>query len=320
MRTVRFHIRGGPEVLQIEDLPVPLPAEGELLIEVTVVGVTFPNVRFTRSGPPGPPPHGPGGDVVGRVAAIGAGVTGWQVGQRVAALSFADAYADLVAVSAAFATPVPDGVEDEAAVPLVRGGQVALGVLHAARVRDGESVLVTAAAGGVGHLAVQLARVAGATRVVAATGSSAAAEKSAALCALGADAVVTYDELAGGAVAPVDVALDGAGGAAQAACVDALAPMGRLVAYSGAGAPVDVNELRLHARTVVGFAMAHFARLRSEVYARHRRELWDLYLGGRLRPLVHRTLPLADAAEAHRILERRENVGRVLLRPAGAGA
>ena len=312
MRTVRLRSHAGPDPLRVEDAPVPRPSDGELLIEVEAVGVTLPSVRAARRGGASLPDV-PGGDVVGRVAAVGAGVAGFRPGQRVAAIVFAGAYAEFVVVPVAFAAPVPDGVSDEAAVTLVRGGQVALGVLSVSGFRAGERVLVTAAAGGVGHLAVQLAVALGAARVVAAVGRTAWTAKAEALRALGADEVIAYDEL--GAAEQVDVALDGAGGSAQAGSVGALAPWGRLVAYSAAGEPLDVNELRLHARSVIGFAMAHFAAGRADDYARHRQELWDRHLAGEVRPLIDRVLPLEEAACAHRLIERRGNVGRVLLRP-----
>jgi len=308
LRTVRCHAHGGPEVLQVEEVPTPSPGAGELLVDVEAVGVTLPVVRLTREGVP--LPHVPGGEIAGRIAAIGGDVTGWRVGQRVTALAFTGAYAESAVVPAAFATAVPDDVPAEAAVVLVRSGQVALGTLQEGRLQPEETVLVTAAAGGVGHLAVQLARIRGAGRVVGAVGD---ASKATAVRDLGADEVVTYPEIA--AEPAVDVVLDGVGGEAQARCLDALAPWGRLVAYSGTGDVVDVNLLRLHARTVVGFAMAHFARARPDAYRRNGDELWELYLAGRLRPVVHRALPLAEAAEAHRIVEGRANVGKVVLRP-----
>jgi NADPH:quinone reductase len=312
VRAVRIHAHGGPEALALDELPVPRPAPGELLVRTAVVGVGRPDVRLARAAHVAIP-HTPGGDVAGRVEAVGEDVTGWEAGDRVVALAFGGAYADFVTVPAAFAAPVPECVDDEAAVVLVRCGQVALGVLRAARVGSGESVLVTAAAGGVGHLAVQLARVLGASRVVAAIGARSPA-KVEALRSLGADEVVTYAELAAEGVEPVDVVADGAGGDVQAAALAVLAPFGRLVAFSAATPAVDVDQLRLNARTVIGFAMAHHAGGRPEVYARHRAELWDLYRGGRLRPLVDRVLPLEEAGDAHRTLEGRENVGRVLLR------
>jgi NADPH:quinone reductase-like Zn-dependent oxidoreductase len=314
MRTVRFREYGGPEVLRVEQVPRPEPGEGELLIEVDAVGVTLPVVRLTRGAPDGtgvPLPHTPGGEVVGRVAAVGAGVTGWRVGQRAAGLAFSGAYAEYVAVSAAFMTAVPDEVDDHAALLLTRSGQVALGVLRAGGFDKGESVLVTAAAGGVGHLAVQLAVALGAGRVIAAVGG---AGKFDFVRALGADHVVTYDQDDWGE--PVDVVLDGVGGQVQAAGLRALAPLGRLVVYNGVGGQVDVNELRLHSKSVIGFAMAHLAARRRDVYDRHQRELWGLHATGRLRPVVHTALPFERAAEAHRILESRANQGKVVLHPA----
>lgn len=313
MRQVCFREYGGPEVLRVEDVARPEPGEGELLVQVGAAGVTLPIVRLTRGSPDGggvPLPHAPGGEVAGRVVATGPGVAGWRAGQRVAGLAFTGAYAEFVTVPASFVFAVPDQVDDAAAVLLVRSGQVALGALHAAAVRPGESVLVTAAAGGVGHLAVQLARELGASRVVAVAGS---AGKGDFLRGLGADEVVTYGDDWGD---PVDVVLDGAGGEVQATALRALAPLGRLVAYNGVGEVVDVNELRMHGRSVIGFAMPHLVARRPDLFQRHQRELWDLYAAGRLTAAVHRTLSLGDAAEAHRIIEARENQGKVVLDPA----
>jgi NADPH:quinone reductase-like Zn-dependent oxidoreductase len=308
MRQVCFRAHGGPEVLQVEEAPRPEPGEGEVLVEVGAAGVTLPVVRLTR-GPDVPLPHVPGGDVAGRVVAAGPGVTGVRIGERVAALAFTGAYAEFVVVPAAFVFPLPDKVDDAAAVVLVRGGQVALGALRAGAVRPGESVAVTGAAGGVGHLAVRLARELGAARVVAAVSDR---DKAAFLHDLGADAVVAYD---GDWGEPVDVVLDGVGGAVQAAGLRALAPLGRFVCYNAVGGVVDANELRARGQSLIGFAMRPFVAHRPEEYERHGRELWDLYARGRLTTAVHRTLPLEEAAEAHRIIERRENRGKVVLRP-----
>jgi NADPH:quinone reductase len=315
MRTVCFREYGGPEVLRAEEAGRPEPGAGELLVEVGAIGVTLPVVRLTRGAPGGggvPLPHTPGGEVAGRVVATGPGVSGWEIGQRVAGLAFTGAYAECATVAASFVFAVPDQVDDATAVVLVRSGQVALGALHAAAVRPGESVLVTAAAGGVGHLAVQLARSRGAGRVVAAVGD---AGKEEFVRGLGADEVVTYDQDGWGD--PVDVVLDGAGGdAVQAAALGSLAPLGRLVAYNGVGGRVEVNELRMHGRSVIGFAMPHLVAGRPDLYARHRDELWRLHASGDLRAAVHRVLPLEQAAEAHRIIERRENLGKVVLVPS----
>lgn len=302
MRRVVFREYGGPEVLRVEQAPLPTPGAGELLVEVGAIGVTLPVVRLSRGGDV-PLPHVPGGEVAGRVTSTG---------QRVAGLAFTGAYAEYATVPAALVAPVPDEVDDAAAVALVRSGQVALGALRAAAVRPGESVLVTAAAGGVGHLAVQLAVAFGAGRVVAAVSTE---EKAEFLYGLGADEVVRY----GQPVDPVDVVLDGTGGQVQSDCLELLEPFGRLVSYNATGAPVDVNQLRLHARSVIGFAMAHFATRQPEVYQRHQQELWEMYAAGTLRPAIHATLPLAEAAEAHRVIESRENLGKIVLTPTMRG-
>lgn len=114
----------------------------------------------------------------------------------------------------------------------------------------------------------------------------------------------------------MDVVLDGAGGeSVLAAALRSLAPMGRLVAYSGGGGVVDVGALRAHGRSLVGFAMRPFVTRRRDLYEAHQRELWDLHASGRLTAAVHRTLPLGEAAEAHRIIEGRRNLGKVVLVP-----
>jgi NADPH2:quinone reductase len=308
MRRVCLGEYGGPEVLQVEEVARPEPGEGELLVEVQAVGVTLPVVRLTRAGRV-PLPHAPGGEVAGRVVAIGPGVTGRRIGERVAGLAFTGAYAEFATVPSAMVSTVPEGVGDAAAVVLVRSGQVALGALDAGAPAEGESVLVTAAAGGVGHLAVQLARTRGASRVVAAVGSLA---KAGFLRELGVDEVVTYDAEWGD---PVDVVLDGTGGEVQASGLRALAPLGRLVAYNGVGGTLDANELRMHGRSVIGFAMPHLVARRPDLYERHQRELWSRHTAGRLTTAIHRTLPLEEAGEAHRIIEDRENHGKVILNP-----
>ncbi|AHI02144.1 zinc-binding dehydrogenase [Kutzneria viridogrisea] len=307
MRVVRFHQYGGPEVLRAEQVERPEPGQGELLVQVGMVGVTLPTVRLTHGGPE--LPHAPGGDVVGRVAAIGAGVEGWQVGQRVVGLAFAGAYAEFATVSAAFATPVPEDIAEADALVLVRSGQVAFAALHVGGVRAGDEVLVTGAAGGVGHVAVQLAKALGAKRVLAAVGGAGKAEF---LRGLGADEVLTYQEIAGDTA---DLVLDGVGGEVLQHGLRALRPLGRLVTYNAVGGPLEVNELRMRTISVIGLAMAHFARLRPEVYAANRERLWDLVRGGALRPAVHGVLPLAEAAQAHRIIESRANLGKVVLSP-----
>jgi NADPH2:quinone reductase len=158
---------------------------------------------------------------------------------------------------------------------LVRGGLIALSALRAGRFEPGESVLVTAAAGGTGHLAVQLSKVLGAARVVAAVGS---ADKADFVHQCGADEVVTYAQPSWGD--SVDLVLDGAGGDAVRRGVETLAPFGRLVAFSAAGGSVEVGSLLGGVKSVIGFTIGQFNRTRPELVERHRAELWDLLAAG----------------------------------------
>jgi NADPH:quinone reductase len=177
-------------------------------------------------------------------------------------------------VPAGFATALPDAVSDEAAIVLVRSGQVALGALRAARVGPEDSVLVTAAAGGVGQIAVQLARTLGAGRVVGAVGSPA---KTTFLQELGVDEVVIYDRPgATWDLEPVDVVLDGAGGDVCDSALGRLATFGRFVTYNGAGGRVDMNCLRMRSQTVIGFSMANLASMQRGIYEQRRRELMEM--------------------------------------------
>ncbi|MGC0328567.1 NADPH:quinone reductase-like Zn-dependent oxidoreductase [Streptomyces sp. SAI-170] len=208
------------------------------------------------------------------------------------------------------ASPVPDGASAVDAVALVRSGLVAYGALEAARPAPGEAALVTAAASGVGHLAVRLARLRGASRVVGAVSDPAKADF---VRSLGADEVVHYDDTDWGE--PVDYALDAVGGELLTPAVSALAPGGRLVAYSSGGGTIQAYDLLVGARSVIGFQMALIARGRPELYEQWRRELWRLFTEGSLRPAVHAEYPLAEAEEAHRAIASRTNLGKVVLVP-----
>ncbi|MGP3775237.1 quinone oxidoreductase family protein [Streptomyces sp. SDT5-1] len=307
MRRVRYEHSGGPEALFLEEVPAPEPGPGELLVRAEAIGVTLPVVRKIREAAE---PIPLGGEVAGEVVALGAGVTGYAVGDRVTGLVFGHGYADFVLLHAAMASPVPAGASAVAAVALVRSGLVAYGALQAARPEPDEAALVTAAASGVGHLALQLARLKGARRVVAAVSGARKAEF---VRELGADEVVTYD--AGSWGEPVDYVLDAVGGALLKPAVAALAPHGRLVAYSSGGGTVEAYDLLVGAKSVIGFQMGLVARERPETYERWRAEVWEFYLTGRLKPVVHREFSLDRAAEAHTVIEERANTGKVVLVP-----
>ncbi|MEU9039973.1 zinc-binding dehydrogenase [Streptomyces sp. NPDC048352] len=307
MLRIRHEVSGGPDVLRAEEADRPQAGPGQLLVRAEAIGVTLPTVRKVREG------SGPvsfGGEVAGVVVATGADVTGFAVGDRVTGLCFADAYAEYAVLEAGMASGVPDGVSAVEAVALVRSGLVARGAYEAGCVRPGESVLVTAAAGGVGTLALQYAKAGGAGRVVAAVSSAAKGDF---VRGLGADGVVQYDDAdwAG----PYDVILDGVGGDLLGPAVRALATGGRLVAFSSGGGTVEAYELLARGASLIGFQMQAIAFGRPDLYARWLRELWQLRDAGTLRTAVHAELPLTEAARAHALIEQRHNLGKVVLVP-----
>ncbi|MEU0006823.1 zinc-binding dehydrogenase [Streptomyces sp. NPDC006314] len=305
MRRVRYESTGGP--LFLEQATAPEPGPGEILVRVEAIGVTLPVVRkVTEAAEPIPL----GGEIAGEVVAVGEGVTRFRTGDRVTGLCFGHGYADFALLHEAMASPIPEAATAVDAVALVRSGLVALGALEAARPAPGEAVLVTAAASGVGHLAVQLARARGAGRVVGAVSDPGKADF---VRSLGADDCIPYS--AGSWGDPVDCVLDAVGGDLLTPALAALAPHGRLVAYSSGGGTVQAYDLLVGGKSVIGFQMALIARGRPELYAQWRRELWRMFAEGTVRPAVHGEFALEDTAKAHAVIETRANLGKVVLRP-----
>ncbi|MEU3764320.1 zinc-binding dehydrogenase [Amycolatopsis keratiniphila] len=311
MRRVRFYEYGGPEVLRLEEAPTPEPGPGELLVRTEAIGVTLPAVRKVRGeGDRAPLPGVLGGEIAGQIVAVGPQATGFTVGDRVTSLTFTGSYADMVLAPAPMASRVPDDASCVQAVALVRSGHVALGALSTAKVTAAESILITGAASGVGHLAVQLAKIQGIKRVVAAVSSP---DKVDFLRELGADEVVIYDSDYWGD--PVDVVLDGVGGELLTRAVEALRPGGRLIFFNSGGGTVPAFDLLSGSKTITGLTMARFASTQRALYDRHHEQLWQLHQTGQLRAVVHAEIPLSNAAAAHEIIEARANIGKVVLRP-----
>ncbi|MCR8574745.1 zinc-binding alcohol dehydrogenase family protein [Streptomyces sp. Isolate_219] len=314
MRRVRFHSYGGPDVLRVEETAEePVPGPGELLVRTEAIGVTLPCVRRVRgdgNGGGDPLPSMPGGEIAGTVVALGPDVTGFAPGDRVTSLTFTGSYTELALAPAFLASRIPDGASAVEAVALVRSGHVALAALSTAAPRGAESVLITGAAGATGHLAVQLAKLQGVPRVVAAVSS---ADKADFLRGLGADKVVTYDQESWGA--PADIVLDGVGGELLPRALAALAPGGRLIFFNSGGGTVPAYELLAGDKTITGLTMRRFSTVHRELYEEHRAQVWELAGSGRLRAAVHAELPLDKATKAHEIIEARGNLGKVVLRP-----
>ncbi|WP_328906079.1 zinc-binding dehydrogenase [Streptomyces sp. NBC_00234] len=288
MRAVGFRGNGGVEVLEELDLPEPVPAPRQVAVRVAFAGVNFAEIQHRR-GEFGAP-DGPGGvdipglEVAGTVVALGAGVSGLALGEPVAAY-----------------------------LP-------AFGVLKdAGRLREGEDVLIHSAAGGVGFAAAQLARELGAGRVYGTTGS---AEKIPYAAELGYDAVFLREgfaeqlaEVTGGR--GVDLVLDPVGGPIREQSLTMLAPFGRLVAYGDLGRheqwTASVWDLWKGNRAIAGFNIGDLARRAPEQIGEYLAEALRLLAAGRIRAGVTETLPLAEAAKAHQLLETGTGRGKFLL-------
>ncbi|BAJ32199.1 MULTISPECIES: zinc-binding dehydrogenase [Kitasatospora] len=311
MRAVWLREFGGPEVLVPGAAPDPVPGEGQVLIDVAHANLTFVETQFraTGRGPfAGRLPMIPGNGVGGTVTALGPGADpGWLGRRVVSATGGSGGYAELAAVPAEGLHPVPDGLPLDAATALLADGRTARLLLETAAPAPGERVLVTAAAGGVGTLLVQLATAAGA-HVVAAAGGP---RKLALAAELGAPETADYlrpdwaDR-----IAPVDAVLDGVGGALGRAAVDLLRDGGRLINHGLAGgAWTDLPADEAAARRLTVLALrptpASTRAATGHVLAEARAH--------RLRPVIGRRFPLERAADAHRAIEARDTLGKTLL-------
>ncbi|HEV3294793.1 MAG TPA: NAD(P)H-quinone oxidoreductase [Streptosporangiaceae bacterium] len=323
MRAVVITSPGGPEVLSLTDVPDPVPSPGEVLIEVVAAGVNRADVLQRMGGyppPPGTPPY-PGLECSGRISAVGPGVTGWQAGDEVCALLAGGGYAERVAVPQGQLLPIPGGVSlvDAAGLPEA-ACTVHATVVSQAHLAAGETLLVHGGAGGIGTMAIQLAKSLGAQ--VACTAGTPA--KLAFCTELGADLAISYVDddfvaavgsLTGGHGA--DVILDIMGGPYLARNLAALATGGRLVVLStrgGARAEADLG-LMMHKRASI-LASTLRARPPAEkaaIVAAVAEQVWPLVSAGQVRPVIEHVLPMADAAQAHRLLDAGAHIGKILL-------
>ena len=306
MRAVVLSEFGPPEVLVATEAPDPVAGPGEVLIDVEVANITFVETQVRAGRPPHPSmlPDLPailGNGVGGRVA-------GGDGGRVISSLGGLGGYAERAVAPAARLVPVPDGVELRDAVALLADGRTAVGLMQGAAITPGETVLVPAAAGGVGTLLVQLAAHAGALVVAAARGE----RKLTLARELGAEVVVDYDDPGwDGALEGVDVAFDGVGGAIGRAAFELVRPGGRFLPFgmaSGAFAPVSDEDA--DARDV---RMVRGGRPTPEELVERVGVALTEAESGRLRPVVGQTFPLERAAGAHAAIESRATVGKTLL-------
>ena len=314
MKAIQIDEFGGPESLHYRDVADPVLGDGEVLVEVARSGINFADTHTTRNDYLAEQqlPLIPGAEVSGRTAD----------GKRVAALLGSGGYAEKVAVPEALLVPIPDAVDDDRAAALLLQGLTALALVRrCARIEAGETLLVEAAAGGTGSLAVQLGKRAGAKVI----GLASSEEKRALVEGLGADATVdsraedlkeAIREANGGE--RVDAVLHMSGGDAFDAELGALAPLGRMVVFGIASREqreVSTAALLRGSKAVIGFWLAHLLMRPAEV-APLIGELFELVGAGELEVNVGEVYPLSEAARAHEDLIARRTTGKLLLDPS----
>ncbi|WP_372593342.1 NAD(P)H-quinone oxidoreductase [Actinotalea sp.] len=323
MRIVNTDTPGGPELLTVREAPEPVAGPGQVVVRVAAAGVNNADVLQRRGLYPPPPgaPAWPGLEVSGTVVASGPG-SAWSVGAEVVALVDGGGYAEYVAAPDAQILPVPDGVDlvDGAALP--EAACTVWSTLRAAGLRPGEWLLVHGGSGGVGTLAVQIAAAYGA-RVATTAGGP---ERAGRCSGLGAELVVDHRSedfvervRAATEGRGADVVLDVVGGAYLGRNLDVLATGGRLAVIGlqrGARGELDLGMLLAKRATVLGTTLrSRPAREKAEIVAAVGAEVWPMVASGRVRPVVHARIPLAEAASAHELMASGEVFGKVLLVP-----
>jgi NADPH2:quinone reductase len=314
VKAIQLREFGGADAFEYVDLDEPTPGEGEVLIEISRSGVNFADTHSTRNDYLSAQelPLVPGAEVVGRTAD----------GRRVAALVGNGGYAERVIVPEALTIPIPDEVDDEQAAGALLQGLTAMALVNRmARIEAGETIVIEAAAGGTGTLAVQIAKTAGAKVI----GLASSAEKRALVEELGADATVDSraEDLRAAILAAndgerVDAVLHMAGGDAFDAELAALAPLGRLVVFGNASREsrkIDSGVLLHGSKAVIGFWLVHVLA-RRDLAVPLIGELLGALASGALRVTVGGVYPLSQAAAAHKALESRQSSGKLLLDPS----
>ncbi|MEU5999801.1 NAD(P)H-quinone oxidoreductase [Streptomyces sp. NPDC047197] len=323
MHAITIPEAGGPEALVWAEVPDPVPGEGEVLVDVVASAVNRADL-LQRQGfynpPPGSSPY-PGLECAGRVTDIGPGVSGWQIGDEVCALLAGGGYAEQVVVPAGQLLPVPEGVDlvTAAALPEVTS-TVWSNVFMISHLLPGETFLVHGGSSGIGTMAIQLAKAVGA-RVAVTAGTK---EKLDFCGELGADILINYREqdfveeikkATDGAGA--DVILDNMGAKYLDRNVQSLATNGRLAIIGmqgGVKGELNIATLLNKRAAVTATSLrGRPAKEKASIVAAVREHVWPLIAAGQVRPIVDRTVPMNDAATAHRVLEESSHIGKVLL-------
>ena len=325
MKAIQFSALGGPEVLQVVEKEVPIPGAGQVRVKVAAAGINFADTlqRAGRYPMPLTLPVVPGFEVAGTVEALGPGVTTAREGDRVAVLlSAPGGYAEYITADAGQLISIPDGISFAQATALLAQGLTAYLMLeHTVALRAGQRVLVHAAAGGVGSLLVQLAKIKEAYVI----GTASTPEKLELIRQLGGDQAIDYNQSGWAAAVKAatggpgaDVILDSVGGNIGQESFGCLAPFGRLVVYGALSLDTNhlsaeqVTQLIFQNQSVTGFAIYGFT---PEQIGAALGTLFGYLLEGRLQVVARHAFPLVEAAAAHRAIENRQTTGKVVLLP-----
>ncbi|MBE1281826.1 MAG: zinc-binding dehydrogenase [Rhodobacteraceae bacterium] len=328
MKAMLSHEPGGPDTLQWSDLPDPEPKPGEVVIQVRAAGVNFPDTLIIRDlyQMKPPRPFAPGGEIAGDVIAVGEGVEALNVGDRVLALTAHGGFATQIAIPAKTAVKIPDAMPyEDAACFIFTYGTSHHALKDRAELKEGETLLILGAAGGVGAAAIELGKASGA-RVIAAVSS----EEKAQFCReLGADHTIVYPrdldrdtqkalsseikKIAGGD--GVDVVYDAVGGDYAEPAIRALAWKGRfLVVGFPAGIPkIPLNLTLLKGAQIVGVFWGASVFREPKGHAENMAELFQMYAQGKIKPRISATLPMERAADALVLMQERKAMGKIVL-------
>ncbi|MFD6440946.1 zinc-binding alcohol dehydrogenase family protein [Peribacillus sp. NPDC060186] len=325
MKTIYVNRFGGPEVLEVIETTVPLIAPNQVLIQVAAVSVNFADIkaRLGKYHGKGNPPFIPGLDVAGIVESVGNSVKNVKVGDRVIAFPANGSYSEYCVADDKLTYVIPDNVSFDiaAACPVVSVTSYNL-LSQSANVKKGEIVVIHSASGGIGTTAIQIAKVLGAKMIIGTVGSD---EKIATAKSAGADAVLNYNtesmeqkilELTNGQGA--DVILDSIGGKIFEESMKYLAPFGRIVCFGsslGESGVVKTNDLHKTCRSVLGYSLGTQLKARPEALAQPVSDVLKLIENKELKIVISKKFKLNEAAEAHKWIESRNSVGKVLLIP-----
>ncbi|MBD3886870.1 NADPH:quinone oxidoreductase family protein [Phormidium tenue FACHB-886] len=327
MKSIRVATRGGSEVLSYQEEPKPNCAPEHVVLKVIAAGINFADIMQHQGTYPLqlPLPYTPGMEVIGIVEEVGAEVTGMRVGERVAAISFeAGGYAEYIAIKPEQVIQVPDTLDEHTVLALLIQGLSAYLLLdYAAKIRGGESVLIHAAAGGVGNLLVQLAKLMNAGDVFGTAGTEAKREM---IKSWGVDQAIDYNNpnwcqnlLESTNAKGIDIILDPVGGSAIAQNLYCLGVEGRFVSYGWLSGnypnltPTQFQNLLFRNQSVSGFAVNIVMERHPDMIGMALTQLFTWVQTGELKPILGQVFPLKDAAQAHTSISTRETTGKVIL-------